>query len=734
MVGPANVTPVGRATPEPELSYERDPELRLWDYIEPIRRRRSVLGACLAVTLAVAVIGWIVTPPAYRATTVLQVERRMPNGIGDRYFGWDPDWQSFYPTQKRLLESRGLAERVVKNLRLEDDPAFGSPSRGSATEGKAITAEADAAALGSLAQRLQAGLGVELVADTQLITISYESPSPELAARIVNGVADAFIDWGIQTREESAGQVAVYLATQVENLKGEIQEKEAQLQAYSLRTDIVNLDPASNDTLQRLDALNRQYTSALSERIGREARYKELLDARDETVAEGVGDALLGELRLEQFRLEREYATRLTVYKPDWPAMQQLATQIEKGRTDLARATAEVVGKVRDAARADFLEAQHREQSLKDEMARQKSDAMQLNSASVEYNNLRVEVSTRRALLDDLLKRQSALGTEGQIKEQRVSNVVVVDRALEPRAPFRPLLQRNLQIGVAAGLFLGIALIFLLEHLDRSIKEPEEVGRVLGVPLLAVIPAVRPSRPRKDGGDRAAIEERAVELAPHLQPRQALSESYRSLRTALLLSTAGGLRSVVVTSGLPEEGKTTTAVNLAVVLAQLDRKVLIIDGDLRRPRLHEVLSCSNRTGLVSYLTGSAAIDQLAVATQVPNLSLVTAGPSPPNPSELLSSGKMRDFLAHVIESYDHVVIDSPPLLPVTDPIVLGQQVDGLVLCIGAGSTRREDAAACVQRLAHAGARLLGAVLNRYESRALGYRAYDRYAEGEVGEA
>ncbi len=732
--------------PEPES------EFHISQWLEVIRRRRRLLILVAALVITASVLLFFVTPRVFRATTVLQIERKSstPITLNDAvdYDSW-VDAQSFYPTQYRLLQSRGMAERVVKNLRLADDPVF-NPSRSSLfpIEGRSATAADDAARLGALARQVLGGVEVNPIRNTRLVEVSYNAPSPELAARIANGFAEAFIDWGVETRFASVGKASSFLTSQVENLKQEIQDKQAQLQAYSRREGIVALDPASNVTLQRLEALNRDYTAAMSARITAESRYKEFQSASPEVVASSLPGSFVGQVQAELGRLEREYANKLSTYKPEWPAMQELKAQIDKTRSGLT----EAVSKARDSARTDYQTALRREQSLGAELARQKNEAMSLNSASVEYQNLKVEVSTPPALLDDLVKKQSETEVASRLSGTRDSNVIVVDRALVPGGPYRPSLRRNLMLGLVLGLGLGLGAVFFVEYLDRTLKSAEDVDRILGLPVLAVIPDVssgggsygysysyygygrsRGGRSKKRSRLTSSGEEtQSIELLPFTKPRLAVSEAYRSLRTALLLSSADGLKTVVITSAVPGEGKTATAANLAVVLAQLGRDVLVVDADLRKPRLHEVFGVSNRYGLVNCLTGNAEFEQVLLRTSVPNLYVTPAGPIPPNPAELLSSARMREYVAAVSQRFDYVIFDSPPALPVTDATLLGAMTDGVVLCVGAGQVLREDARSCRERLQLSGVRVLGVALNRYRvghghfgSR---YRSYEAYVE------
>ncbi len=733
------------------LPAEGEEEFHLSQWVAVVRRRYRLLLAVCGVVLATSLVKYVMTPKEYRATTTLQIERRVA-GIAtmENLFRVDPWDMEFYPTQYRLLQSRGLAERVVKNLRLADDPVF-NPGRASLVGGKeqGVSAADDEAALGALASRLLAGLEVNPIRNTRLVEVSYRAPTGELAARVANGVAEAFIDWGIETRYATVGKASSFLASQIEALKGEIQDKEAQLQAYSRRTDIVALDPGSNVTMQRLEALNRDYVQAVSERISKEARYKELVAGPKETVADSVSGGLVSQLRQELLQLEREYATKLNTYKPEWPAMQELKGQIERARKHLATVVDETVSASQESARAEYQTALRREQALAAELARQKAEAMQLNSAAVEYNNLKVEVSTRRALLDDLLRKQSETEVASRLQGTRDSNVMIVDRALVPGGPYRPSLRRSLMLGLLLGLGLGLGAVFLAEHLDRTLKGPEDIERILGLPVLAVIPDVsgakrgygygygygygaRRQRGGEGGGQGEGEQEPvAVELVPHRQPRLSVSEAYRSLRTALLLSTPRGLSTVVVSSAIAGEGKTATAVNLAVVLSQLGRDVLLVDGDLRKARLHSVFRISNRLGLVHVLTGTAQPADLFIATQIPNLFVTPAGPHPPNPSELLASDAMRGFLEAARKRFAYVVLDSPPVLPVTDSTVLGARVDGVVFCVGAGLLEREDALAARDKLRLSEVKILGACLNRFRvprgRYGRGYRHYEGYA-------
>lgn len=414
--------------------------------------------------------------------------------------------------------------------------------------------------------------------------------------------------------------------------------------------------------------------------------------------------------------------------------MQQLKAQIVKGRQHLQATIEETVTKAREAAKSEYQTAQRKEESLKEVLRTQKLEAMALNSNAVEYNNLKVEVSTKRALLDTLLKRMSETEIASRLTGSRESSIRIVDRALPPGARFRPSYRKNLSLGVMLGLALGLGLAFFLEYLDRTIRNPEQVERHLGLPPLGLIPAVGASAGRGYGyrygyyqrrrhrhePERKPGEQVSIELLPHVYPRSIAAESYRAVRAALLLARAGGVTSFAVTSSVAGEGKTSTAVNLAIVLGQLGKRVLLIDGDLHKPRLHQVLKLSNRVGLVSVLAEGAEPAKAVQGTHIPFLWAMTSGPNSPNPSGLLASDAMGRLLQLTRQHYDFVVLDSPPVQPVADALLLGVMTDGVILTVKGGKTPRDQVARVRDKLLRANVTILGVLINNLPEEASDY--------------
>lgn len=751
----------GPQTPEPES------EFNIAEYVGMVRRHWKLVAVTLLVGAVAASIHYAITPKQYLATSTLLIERRNLTPVGSNSTPWYENFwnMEFYPTQYELLQSRGLAERVVKNLDLMNDPAF-NPASGVRAEmrGTATTAEEDEAALGRLANQLKGGLAVEPVRSTQLVRLSYRSPSPEFAAKAVNAFAESFIDMGVADRFASAGKASTFLSSQIETLKQEVADRESQLQTFSRRTDIVAIEPGTDVTLQRLQSLNTALMDSKRERIEREAHYHEAMTAPAEAVADSLAPGVVGGLRTQQLQMEREYETKLKTFKPEWPEMVSLKADIDKGRQHLESVVREMVQKARSTAFADYQSTLRQEQSLLTELEAAKKQAIDQSSSAVQYTNLKVEIQTRRELLDELLRQQSETEVAVRLQDTRESNVRIIDQALVPDGPFLPSLRKDLTYGLLLGLIFGIGVALLLEFLDRTVKSPDEIERRFGLATLAVIqdiadvgktygysaygygygdapasestPRVRPGsakgapavwleKKKKKGTPTAAPQ---IELVPHERPRTLISEAYRSLRTALLLSSAREIKAVAVTSAVAGEGKTATASNLAVVLAQLGGQVLIMDCDLRKPRLHQVFKVSNRLGLVNQLTATADLDAVILPTEVPNLWVLPSGPMPPNPSELLASERLRELLRTLRGRFDFVIVDTPPALAVTDATLVGALADGVVLTLRSHKVTREEVRLVRDRLRQADIKILGAVLNRYRALQAGTARGYRYAE------
>ena len=683
--------------PEP-LNTLPEQEMHLSEYVGVIVKRRRLIALIMALSVVLGVTRTFLTKPLYRSSAIIDIEkeRSTPADVGSQTYIFDTE----LPTQLRLITSSEIAKRAAKKLNLTYLPA---------------------------------GVDVNQVRGTNLVEIGCVAGSAQIAADVPNAVAEAYIDWKIESKFDLIGQATQFLSAQIEQIKTEIDAKEQQLQAYGRAKDIVSSDPGGNVTMQNLQAMNGNYASAVADRVTKEARYREMVSGPNETVADVVAGSTITSMRNEQAKLERDYAEKLNVYKPEWPAMQTLKSQIDKGRQHIDAVVQESASKARELAKSDYLTALRKEESLKTMLQGQKNAALATNMNVVEYANLKGEVESKRALLESLLKRNAENQITARQRNERLSSVRIVERA-GLGAKFQPSMKRNVMFALLLGLGFGIGLAFFLEYLDRSIRTAEQLERVLRLPALGVIPAV--GTPRRGYGysrfygnaesrqvAEIAEDRVAIELLPHEHPRSSVAEAYRAFRTSLLLSRAGGVKTIAITSTVPAEGKTSTALNLSIVLGQLGRRVLIVDADLHKPRLHEVLRVSNRVGLVSILAENVPPTDAISKTSLPNVFLVPSGPNSPNPSGLLSSAAMRKFIEFVSANFDHVVIDTPPVSLIADALMVGSIIDGVVLTIRGGKTPREQVVRVRDRLLRSNARILGALINNLQD---DHRAYGRY--------
>ena len=711
-------------------------ELHLSEYWAIIKKRMRLIALCVFVALVIGILACVLTTRMYQATVVLDVEKSKANlldaGAGE-VFSFNPQYLS---TQIELMKSREIGERVVRKLKLLENRELNPTRKGlipRTPEKPGVSAEV---ATTGLAMGIVGHVSVAPVMQTNILRLTYEGPSPALTADIANALAEAYIEWSTEAKFNVVGLASEFLKAQLDQLKTELDAKQQQLLTYGREKDIISADPGTNASLQNLEALNRDYSAAVADRIAKEARYHEVRTARPEAIADTLSNGLVTSLRADLGRLERDYADKLNLYKPEWPAMQQLKTQIDTSREHLDAVIQETITKARDLARSDYDTAVRRAASLKSVLVPQRTEVQTSTSNAVEYNNLRLEVEAKRAQLDTLTRQLAQTEMTSQLRGERASNIRIVDRALPNRRPSRPAYKLYIAAAVFGGGAIGLVLALFLSYMDRSLRSVEDVARHLQLPALGVIPALSSASGRSYGytaklrrkiGSGTDAEPAVIELLPHAQPRSRVAEAYRALRTALLLSRAGGVKSLVVTSCVSGEGKSTTAANLAIVLGQLGKRVLLVDGDLHRPRQHEIFRVSNRAGLVSILAEGLESARVIVKTDIPDVFLVPSGPTCPNPSALLISEAMSKFLELARLNFDYVIVDAPPVAPVADALLIGNQTDGAVICVKGGKTPREQVARVRDRLLWSNVRILGVLISNLPGDAAGYGsgyAYD----------
>lgn len=712
---------VALAGPEQFDAEDNGVETNLAAYWHVLVKHRLVIAGLVATMLVLGVIVTLTTTPIYRAAATIQIDREVMKVVDIE--GVEPDGSAgadFYQTQYALLQSRSLAQRVVQRENLANDPAFMSQKAPSLFGwiGNLMGRDSTPTPLsGTLEQRERAatgkimgGLSVEPVRSSRLVKIMYDSPDPRVAQRVVNAVSVQFIGANLDRRFEAAAGARTFLEEKLASVKGQLEKSERDLVAYAQSQGIVNVQVAgagaqgatetasTSLTATDLLAMNASLAAARSARIAAEQRWRQV-QMSGMALPEIVANANVQALRSQRAALQTQYQQKLAVYKPDFPEMVALKSQMDSIDGQINGEA----GIIRQSVQAQYQTALRQEQQLAGQVSSLTSGVMDLRNRSINYNVLEREVDTNRSLYDGLLQRYKDIGVAGGIG---TNNVSVVDKAEAPRKPYKPDLMSNLALALGLGLVLGIGAAFGLESLDETIKTPEDIEGKLNLPLLGAIPML----------DKGVSIDDAMSDA-----RSAISEAYYSVRTALQFSTNDGVpRSLLVTSARPSEGKSTTALALAKNFAKLGVSVLLVDCDLRNPSLHRAMRADSSSGIANYLTGASPLLDLVQKSDQPNLSFIPCGPLPPNPAELLAGATIRSMIADAEAAFDLLIVDGPPVMGLADAPLLASALAGSVLVVEAGQTRQRLARTALRRLALGNARILGGILSKFSAKHAGY--------------
>ncbi|HEX9984127.1 MAG TPA: polysaccharide biosynthesis tyrosine autokinase [Thermoanaerobaculia bacterium] len=713
-------------------------EVHLTHYWNIIYKRWKVAVSILIVVMAGTFLASYFSKPLFRSAITIQIERDNPNQLTlDDFFGIAASEQEFLQTQYVLLKSRGLAERVIEEHKLLSDPDFYPAGIAGKTPAE-IRVATD-----SMVNSILGTITIVPVRNTSLVEISCIASTPRLSQKIAEAWGDSFMRMNVDKKLDNVRQASDFIARQIAQVRADLDKSRTELQQYGESKDIVSVNDTSNVVMQKLLQLNTDVTAAQNDRIQRQSDYNAVVSGNPETVA--GSDPIVARLSDDLSRLQREYNEKLSTLKAGHPTMLQLDQQIEQTRQARARAITQAYAQARNAAQAAYSAAAARESTLRGVFDQQKRETLKLNANAMSYFDLRTAVEAKQAMLATLQKQQSETEVAARLRGSASSNIHWVDHAELPGARFNVTMKKNLQSAFPLGVILGLAAIFFLEYMDRSIKTPEELERVTKFASLGIIPAASSVSRSSDysygrGNPKLrAVEtppvdtQQGIELIPHTDGRAPISEAYRAFRTSMLLASASSPKIIVITSSFAREGKTTTSVNLATVLAQMGKPVLLIDADLRRPRLQKVFRGKMNLGLVNYLAANIPLEDVIQDTAVPNLSVVLSGPIPPNPSELLASDRMRHLIEEVRAKYAYVIFDSPPILAVTDSVVLASKADGVVLTVHGGHTPREHVMRSAERLRQANIPVLGALLNNLDLEQYGYaykKSYYDYYEAD----
>lgn len=732
-----------------------DDEIDLRSIFRTLIKHKAMIAGIALLSLLAAGIYTLRATPLYEATVMIQIDQATQKVVGfnaevelDQGTGSD---QFQLRTQIEMLKSRSLAERVIDEMGLykrrsptSDFPGAGAAEKeaGNATP-NATDPAADPATVpsepedpGMLAllaanfkqlftpstsdeqtlnrvatiQEFQQSVKIEPVRNSRLVEVKVLNNNPELAARIANQMAKAFIAVNLERKLESSVYARQFLEDQIKQTKAKLEESERQINTYAKQNAILNLGEKTSATTQNFVDFSAALAKAEQDRIKAEAQFEEIR-TNPQSALRVLDNKVIQTYKEQKAALEATYAKNLEIYKPGFPAMVQAKAQID----DLQSRINTEVKTVLASVKGQYDAAKKQEDLLRARVATSRQEVLTVQDRSVDMNLLQRELDTNRQVYDSLLQRLKEVSVTGGLT---TNNLSVVDEARVPLFPTKPKPLINLALGLMLGLFLGVLVALLREQMDDSIKHVDEVEGFFGLPLLGWVPLVR----LPDGSNEV------VGLQTHTDPRSNFAEAYRSICTALQFSTPEGApKCIMVTSCGKGEGKSTTALALAINFAHLGQNVLLVDADMRKASIHKALRMPNERGLSNLLSGDAGADGLIQRTAVPHLSVLLAGPTPPDPVELLMGPKLKMLLEKARElGFVQVIIDGSPLLGIADSVVLGQHVQHIIFATKAGETKKSVIKDALRRLRNAGLAPMGVVLTHAkEEHSLGY-GYDNY--------
>jgi len=732
-----------------------------------VRKRLWLIASIAVIVTSIVTIEVYRSRSIYQATAKVEIGKDATTLVRTADLLVQADDSDDIKTKILVLQSRPVLEDVVAKLELDKNPKFldlskksfwealktiggkvypqfapngpppaPAPDSQTATSGKRTPQES--ARLGPYVGVLYSNLLIESIPGTRALSISYSHTEPSIASAVANGVTETFIEKNFEAKTEKFTKTSDWLDVTTRKLEAKVQQSEQELANYVREHNLFSADGKETLTNDKVSRLQEQAMRAETDRILKESMYEEVKAGRGAQLPDSVTGqktetaalrSRLGELAVSEAQMAGKYG-------PDHPKLREIKEQKQALQKQLDEQTVDTRRGLEEKVKADYERALRDEKALKGALERAKGEAVQQNQSSIQLGLLTQNVETTKKLYTDFLQRHNQ--AQLQVAEQH-NNMHVIEPAQTPGSPIGPNRFRTILIGLFLSLAGGVGLAFFLEYLDNTIKTVEDVGKYAQLPALGVIPALALVGERKSlgsgkrrqisVGQKGAAEKMGVQtnMLASLDSRSSAAEAYRVLRTSVLLSAAGSPpKTMLVTSGQPGEGKTTTVVNTAISLAQLGASVLIIDCDLRRPTAHKVLGANNTKGVSTYLSRDIEIDGLIQKLQIPNLSILACGPIPPNPAELIGSDRMKDLLRMLSERYDHILIDSPPLMHVTDPVILSTLVDGVIMVVHGGKSTRDVVRRARQEMTTVGAKIFGVVLNNVDLKREGYDYYYYY--------
>ncbi|HLH06238.1 MAG TPA: polysaccharide biosynthesis tyrosine autokinase [Terriglobales bacterium] len=718
-LAPSNYTPKWA----PAEIIDENPSFSLLDYWEGIRRYKLVILAFVIAGAMGALMLSFVQTPLYRAHTSLEVEDLNENFQNLKEA--DPTTQtappeSYFQTQVKILQSREMIELVVDKLNLMQRTTphkhFWSAwlHRNTAID-PALQRE-------QLVDSIQKNLTVQAWGESQTAEIFYDSPDPRLAADVANTLVQTFIDESRELRWNSTQNTAEWLTAHLKELQKNLDASETKLQDFARSTGIILTSDkqdvaAENISQDKLKEIQAELSRAQADRADKQAQYETIKNAPIETLTPTLNNPALQNYLVKMADLKAQLANLSATYTPEHYKVRQVQAQI----ADLQKAIDGERASILRRSRDDYEAAQKREAMLNAAYSEQAKTVSDMAGKTIQYENLQHEVDTNRELYDALLLRIKQAGLAAAM---RSSNVVVVDTAKPPVLPYRPNFQMNTALGLITGLFAGVGFVLMKDRFNRNIESPGLSPTYLRIPELGVIPAAKLASRRFawfPASTNLPLQLKAAGQNGTTREHATLAEAYRATLTSILLPTlhGDGPRVLVLTSPDAGAGKTTVTSNLGMATAEIGRRVLLIDADLRRPRLHRLFEIPNSFGLTDILRITTPLEEIPVnqlvrQTKIPGLSIVPSGPTTDGLSSLLYSPRLTEFLQRVAKEFDLVLIDAPPMLHFADARVLGRHSDGVILVLRSGQTKRDAAMLARQRFDEDGTCVLGTILNSWD--------------------
>ena len=698
------------------------PRKHFYEYLKVVYKRRWIAVTAFVICATLVTTNALTTIPRYDATVQILIDKESTNVVTFKQaVEQNQTTDDYYQTQYRMLQSRALARRTIETANLWKHPALNPQPDQSFSVRKAIgaaiapvtralkgTPAADAAPKPASETQMQsiiidrflAGLTVTPIRASRLVNVKFGSTDAQFAADAANAHARAFIEQNLEHKFLSSKEASDWLGARLAEQRQLVDASEHALQRYREQNDAISLDAGQDIVVQKLGDLNAAVTRAKTDRIEKEGLFQQIqsLQARQaslDTFPAILANSFIQQQKVELAGLQRQLAEASEKFGDKHPEIVKLRSTIQVAQSKFDGEVAKVVQSIRN----QYLAAVRQETSLTEALNQQKTEALAMNRKGIEYSVLEREAASNRQIFESLMQRTKETGISGEL---RTNNIRIVDPAETPRGASNIVTRSNILLALLGGAGLGIGLAFLFEYLDNRIKDPGEIPRYLRIPFLGLVPALFANAAKNPLMSAGAPPD--------------FAESFRALRTNLLFSSAdeGRGRSIVITSAAPGEGKTVVATNLSVALAQAGTRVLLVDADMRKPRVHTTFDQSQQPGLSNVLVGEAKAADAVRKTRVAGLWVMTAGVCPPNPAELLASTRFKELTASLVQHFDWIIIDTPPVMAVTDAAIVAHGATGVVFVVGSQSTDRHAARRAIEQLRSARATVIGGVLNRVD--------------------